>query len=415
VGRRTLFDKEGDFLAFERVMEETLRTCKMRICGYCLMSNHWHFVVWPESDGELPTFMQQLTNMHVKHWKEHRREVGFGHLYQGRFKSFPVETDAVKRGLRWYQFRLKTLLVFVFVISAGLSVFMQITRKARLQRAAVLAIINSGGWVQYDFENYPGEKPSSPWLQATLVRDFLSSVTQVGLKSELASTELRNLPSVENIALEDSRNADVALSNIEGIESLTRVDLRGSDVTNDGLKHLKSLKNLHELDLSNTQVTNAGLDNISDIPIITLTLIHSRIDSLKNKGFAELKSLILIDSPITDSALADAPMLKRLLTLHLTRTKITDDGLKYLKGLALCQLDIDETAITDAGMVHIATLQNLITLNLRGTKVTDRGIMQLTRLKYLNDIEVDRTLVTQTGLIKLHEARERSLPPSGIR
>jgi putative transposase len=93
VGRRTLFDKEGDFLAFKRVVEETLRTCKMRIWAYCLMSNHWHFVVWPESDGDLPTFMQQLTNMHVKRWKEHRREVGLGHLYQGRFKSFPVETD----------------------------------------------------------------------------------------------------------------------------------------------------------------------------------------------------------------------------------------------------------------------------------------------------------------------------------
>ncbi len=47
VGRRTLFDKDPDFLAFERVVEETLRTCSMQVCAYCLMSNHWHFVVWP--------------------------------------------------------------------------------------------------------------------------------------------------------------------------------------------------------------------------------------------------------------------------------------------------------------------------------------------------------------------------------
>ena len=33
VGRRTLFEKDGDFLAFERVVEETLRTCRMRICA----------------------------------------------------------------------------------------------------------------------------------------------------------------------------------------------------------------------------------------------------------------------------------------------------------------------------------------------------------------------------------------------
>src|SRR5208337_1529306 len=93
VGRRTLFDKDQDFLAFERVVEESLRTCTMRICAYCTLSNHWHFVLWPESDGDLPAFMQQMTNMHVKRWKEHRREIGYGHLYQGRYKCFPVETE----------------------------------------------------------------------------------------------------------------------------------------------------------------------------------------------------------------------------------------------------------------------------------------------------------------------------------
>ena len=93
VGRRNLFDKQGDFLAFERVMQETLRVRAMRVCAYCLMPNHWHYVLWPENDGDLSAFMQQLTNTHVKRWKEHRHETGYGHLYQGRYKSFPVETD----------------------------------------------------------------------------------------------------------------------------------------------------------------------------------------------------------------------------------------------------------------------------------------------------------------------------------
>jgi putative transposase len=93
VGRRTLFEKDGDYFAFERVIEETLRTRPMRICAYCLMPNHWHFILWPTNDGDLPAFMQQLTNTHVKRWKEHRHEIGHGHLYQGRYKCFPVQTD----------------------------------------------------------------------------------------------------------------------------------------------------------------------------------------------------------------------------------------------------------------------------------------------------------------------------------
>ena len=93
VGRRTLFEKADDYSALERIIDESLRTRSMRICAYCLMPNHWHFVLWPEHDDDLSAFMQLMTNTHVKRWKEHFHETGYGHLYQGRFKSFPVQTD----------------------------------------------------------------------------------------------------------------------------------------------------------------------------------------------------------------------------------------------------------------------------------------------------------------------------------
>ena len=88
-----LFRKPADYAAFERAMEKTLETCPLRICSYVLMPNHWHLVVWPERDGELAAFMQKLTITHVRNWQVHRRKVGEGHVYQGRYKSFPIETD----------------------------------------------------------------------------------------------------------------------------------------------------------------------------------------------------------------------------------------------------------------------------------------------------------------------------------
>jgi putative transposase len=75
------------------VLKETLQEAPMRICAFCLMPNHWHLLVWPEHDGELATFMQRLTITHVRRWQEHRHYVGLGHVYQGRYKSFPVEED----------------------------------------------------------------------------------------------------------------------------------------------------------------------------------------------------------------------------------------------------------------------------------------------------------------------------------
>jgi len=93
VGRMQIFDHDRDYAAFRRVIEETLRVASIRICAYCWMPNHWHFVLWPERDGELSGFMQRMANMHTQRWQRAKQRVGYGHLYQGRFKSFPVETD----------------------------------------------------------------------------------------------------------------------------------------------------------------------------------------------------------------------------------------------------------------------------------------------------------------------------------
>ena len=47
VGKIKLFRRDEDFLAFERVMAEAMEKHPIRILSYCMMSNHWHFVVWP--------------------------------------------------------------------------------------------------------------------------------------------------------------------------------------------------------------------------------------------------------------------------------------------------------------------------------------------------------------------------------
>ena len=57
------------------------------------MGNHWHLVVWPHEDGELSRFVGWLTLTHTQRWHAHRKSTGSGHLYQGRFKSFPVQDD----------------------------------------------------------------------------------------------------------------------------------------------------------------------------------------------------------------------------------------------------------------------------------------------------------------------------------
>src|SRR5262249_39193998 len=91
--RLAIFTKEGDYEAFVRVLAEAIARHKMRLLAYCLMPNHFHLVLWPRRDGDLSRFMGWLTLTHTQRWHAHHQTAGTGHLYQGRFKSFPVQCD----------------------------------------------------------------------------------------------------------------------------------------------------------------------------------------------------------------------------------------------------------------------------------------------------------------------------------
>jgi len=93
VARLPLFEKDADFDAFEQVIAQALDKHPIRLLSYCVMPNHWHFVLWPEKDDELTGFLRWLAHTHTQRWHAHHHSAGTGHLYQGRFKAFPIQRD----------------------------------------------------------------------------------------------------------------------------------------------------------------------------------------------------------------------------------------------------------------------------------------------------------------------------------
>ena len=93
VGRATLFEKDGDYAAFIRAIDRAQTAVPMRVLGYVLMPNHFHLVLWPRRDGALSEFMRRLTVTHTQRWHANHHTAGTGPLYQGRFKSFPIQQD----------------------------------------------------------------------------------------------------------------------------------------------------------------------------------------------------------------------------------------------------------------------------------------------------------------------------------
>jgi putative transposase len=92
-GRARIFNKSQDYVAFEHILREVKTRLPMRLLAYCCMPNHWHLVLWPFNDGDLSEWMRWLTVTHTQRWHAHFHSAGSGPLYQGRFKSFPVQED----------------------------------------------------------------------------------------------------------------------------------------------------------------------------------------------------------------------------------------------------------------------------------------------------------------------------------
>ncbi|QEG35326.1 REP-associated tyrosine transposase [Bythopirellula goksoeyrii] len=90
-GRQEVFHKTGDYSSFVDLMVAANERLPMRLVGYCLMPNHFHLLLWPLEDGDLSRWMQWLMTSHVRRY--HRHYPGSGHVWQGRFKAFPVQDD----------------------------------------------------------------------------------------------------------------------------------------------------------------------------------------------------------------------------------------------------------------------------------------------------------------------------------
>ncbi len=91
--RQTIFHKHEDYDAFVRVLAEGLTKYSVQLYSFTLMPNHWHLVLRPTQDGQMGKFLRWVTATHSLRYHAHYHTRGEGHIYQSRYKSFPVQDD----------------------------------------------------------------------------------------------------------------------------------------------------------------------------------------------------------------------------------------------------------------------------------------------------------------------------------
>jgi REP element-mobilizing transposase RayT len=91
INRTELFRDEADYAHFIKTLQAVRDITQDRILSYCLMPNHVHLLL-EESGEPISQFFQRLGVRYVG-WFNHKYN-RVGHLFQGRFKSKPVEDNA---------------------------------------------------------------------------------------------------------------------------------------------------------------------------------------------------------------------------------------------------------------------------------------------------------------------------------
>jgi|SRR5688572_25571015 len=86
-----VFHSPTDYHAFVHLIGKAQLRLHMPLIGLCLMPNHVHFVVRPDASTDLARWMQWLFATHASHY--HKKYATTGHVWQGRYKHVPVQSD----------------------------------------------------------------------------------------------------------------------------------------------------------------------------------------------------------------------------------------------------------------------------------------------------------------------------------
>ena len=87
--RQETFFSDDDYRAYMSLMKEWCARLGVEVWSYCLMPNHVHLIVMPETADALRRAIGEAHRRYTR--RVNFREGWRGHLWQGRFASFPLD------------------------------------------------------------------------------------------------------------------------------------------------------------------------------------------------------------------------------------------------------------------------------------------------------------------------------------
>jgi REP element-mobilizing transposase RayT len=141
--REDIFADDADRSALRLVLEQALQRFDAQVLSYCLMSNHYHFVLHTRQ-GNLSRLMRHVNGVYTQRFN--RRHGKVGHLFQGRFNAILVDRD---------------------------SYLLAVCRYVELNPVRAGMVPHPGDWAWSSYRAHVGAEPSPEWLDTVGLHEHL--------------------------------------------------------------------------------------------------------------------------------------------------------------------------------------------------------------------------------------------------
>ena len=91
VNRSVIFEETSDYSMFLEIVKKCRNALDFEVFAYCLMSNHYHIII-KDPENRLDIIFKKINTTYAMYFNTKYERTG--HLFQDRFKSEPILTDA---------------------------------------------------------------------------------------------------------------------------------------------------------------------------------------------------------------------------------------------------------------------------------------------------------------------------------
>ncbi len=218
IGKQILFEDKSDYRYFLSILKDDVKDYSLKICAYCLMENHVHFLIF-DKNNEIPLLMKKIGISYAMYYnKKYQRT---GHVFQDRYKSEPIEDE---RGL---------LTVFRYIIKnpekAGICQASKYEWSSYRFYGTTNSIVDTSVFVEvFDdrekYEAFIAEKENDQCMEFEPARktdeEAMGMIKKMGIAS---GTLLQSYPKIErNKAIAEMLQAGISVRQIERLTGISR-------------------------------------------------------------------------------------------------------------------------------------------------------------------------------------------------